>query len=129
MIHKGTKKLESDRLILRRMKESDAEEIYNGFINQEEFLYYANKKSRTLEEEKKSLVGIDKKYEKDNYCHRDRADPGDRHSGHFPVLHLCALCRCALRRHRRMAAIVDGTAHDPRGAGQEGNPQGDEKRR
>lgn len=67
MIHKGTKVLESDRLILRRIKESDAEEIYNGFVNQEEFLYYTNKKKITLEEEKKSLIGIDEKYKKDNY--------------------------------------------------------------
>ena len=67
MIHRGTKVLTSDRLILRRIKKSDAEEIYNGFINQEEFLYYANKKRRTLEEEKESLMGIDNKYEKDDY--------------------------------------------------------------
>ena len=44
----GTKMLETDRLILRRFKEEDAEEIYNGFINQEGFLYYANKEKRTL---------------------------------------------------------------------------------
>lgn len=67
MIHKGTKILESDRLILRQLKESDAEEIYNGFINQKEFLYYANKKRRTLEEEKSSLINIDNKYKSKNY--------------------------------------------------------------
>ena len=54
--------LETDRLILRRFKEEDAEEIYNGFINQEGFLYYANKEKRTLKEEKDSLIGIDEKY-------------------------------------------------------------------
>ncbi len=58
----GTKMLETDRLILRRFKEEDAEEIYNGFINQEGFLYYANKEKRTLKEEKDSLIGIDEKY-------------------------------------------------------------------
>lgn len=67
MIHKGTKELKSSRLLLRRMKEDDALEIYNGFVNQEGFLYYANKKKRTFEEEKKSLENIDSKYLKDDY--------------------------------------------------------------
>ena len=67
MIHKGTKELESDRLLLRRMKEDDALEIFNGFVNQEGFLYYANKKKRTLEEQINSLKGIDSKYLKDDY--------------------------------------------------------------
>lgn len=67
MIHKGTKILESDRLILRQFKETDAEEIYNGFINQEEFLYYTNKKRRSLKEEKESLRGIEEKYKNNNY--------------------------------------------------------------
>ena len=67
MKHLGTKELYSKRLILRKIKEADAEEIYNGFINQEEFLYYANKQKRTLEEEKESLVGIDAKYQKSDY--------------------------------------------------------------
>lgn len=67
MVHKGTKILETDRLILRQFRENDAEEIYNGFINQEEFLYYANKKRRTLQEEKESLKGIEEKYKNNNY--------------------------------------------------------------
>ena len=67
MKHLGTKKLITERLILRQIEESDAEEIYNGFINQPEFLYYANKKERTLEEEKESLKGINEKYEKLDY--------------------------------------------------------------
>lgn len=67
MIHKGTKELESDRLLLRRMKEDDALEIFNGFVNQDGFLYYANKKKRTLEEQINSLKGIDSKYLKDDY--------------------------------------------------------------
>lgn len=62
MKHLGTKILKSNRLVLRRFKEQDAKEIYEGFINQKDFLYYANKKQRTLEEEIKSLKGIDKKY-------------------------------------------------------------------
>lgn len=67
MNHLGTVKLESERLILRRINEADAEEIFNGFVNQDGFLYYANKKKRSLEEEKKSLEGIDKKYENKSY--------------------------------------------------------------
>lgn len=67
MIHKGTKILESDRLVLRQFKENDAEEIYDGFINQKEFLYYANKKRKTLDEEKKFLVKIQEKYKSNDY--------------------------------------------------------------
>ncbi len=62
MIHLGTKIIESDRLILRRLNESDAEEIYLGFINQPEFLYYRNKEKRTLDEERKSLNRVSEKY-------------------------------------------------------------------
>ena len=53
MIHLGTKELESERLLLRRFSYNDADELYNGYINQEGFLYYANKKKRTLKEEKR----------------------------------------------------------------------------
>ena len=67
MIHLGTKVLESSRLRLRRFEEKDAYEIYEGFINQEGFLYYANKEKRTLEEEKESLKGIDEKYGNNEY--------------------------------------------------------------
>ncbi|MBE6150786.1 MAG: GNAT family N-acetyltransferase [Firmicutes bacterium] len=67
MIHKGTKELESNRLLLCRVKEGDALEIFNGFVNQESFLYYANKEKRTLEEEVNSLKGIDSKYLNDDY--------------------------------------------------------------
>ena len=67
MIHKGTNNLASERLLLRRIKEEDALELYNGFVNQEGFLYYANKQKRTLEEEINSLKGIDSKYLKDDY--------------------------------------------------------------
>ncbi len=65
--HSGTKRLETGRLILRRMKESDAEELHNGYVNQEEFLYYANKQKVTLEEEKRYLAGIDERYRDDEY--------------------------------------------------------------
>ena len=34
----GSKTLISDRLLLRRIYQSDAKEIYDGFVNQSEFL-------------------------------------------------------------------------------------------
>ena len=63
MKHLGTLKLETERLVLRRIEENDAKEIYDGFINQEEYLYFFNKEPRTLDEEIKSLEGINEKYE------------------------------------------------------------------
>lgn len=67
MNHLGTKVLQSERLILRKFKESDAKEIYEGYVNQEGFLYYAHKEKRTLEEEILSLKGIDEKYKRNDY--------------------------------------------------------------
>lgn len=67
MEHLGTMGLETNRLVLRKFTEDDAEEIFYGFINQPEFLYYANKKERTLEEEKLSLKSIDEKYKNLDY--------------------------------------------------------------
>lgn len=46
MNHFGTKKIETDRLILRRFKEEDAFDIYNSFINDKKYLYYFNKKKK-----------------------------------------------------------------------------------
>ena len=39
----GTLKLETERLVLRRLEKNDAKELFEGFINQKEFLYYTNK--------------------------------------------------------------------------------------
>ena len=66
-LNKGSIKLESQRLILRKINKEDAEEIFLGFINQEEFLYWTNKNKRTLEEQIKSLEGIEEKYENNHY--------------------------------------------------------------
>ena len=63
----GTKVLESERLLLRKFKEKDAKEIYEGFINQDDFLYYAHKERKTLEEEISSLKGIEDKYKNNEY--------------------------------------------------------------
>ena len=62
MNHIGTRIIETNRLILRRFKEDDAQELYDGYVNQESFLYYTNKVKRTLQEEIESLKGIDEKY-------------------------------------------------------------------
>ena len=43
MNHVGTKIINTERLVLRRFTENDAKEIYEGYVNQEDFLYYANK--------------------------------------------------------------------------------------
>ena len=67
MKHFGTIDLITERLKLRRLKEEDGEEIFYGFRNQEEFLYYINKEKTTLDKQKSGLVGIDKKYENLDY--------------------------------------------------------------
>ena len=58
----GSKTLESNRLVIRRIYISDAKEIFDGFVNQKEFLYWANKEERTLKQQIDSLNGIDEKY-------------------------------------------------------------------
>lgn len=44
MGHIGTQEIISNRLILRKFSQNDSKEIFNGFRNQKEFLYYTNKK-------------------------------------------------------------------------------------
>ena len=63
----GSKKIETNRLILRKITIEDSKAIYEGFVNQKEFLYYSNKKERTLKEQIDSLKEIDKKYENPDY--------------------------------------------------------------
>ena len=43
MNHVGTLELKTERLVLRKFRKEDANEIFLGFVNQDEFLYYANK--------------------------------------------------------------------------------------
>lgn len=43
MKHIGTLLIKTKRLILRQFTEQDSEEIYVGFRNQKEFLYYTKK--------------------------------------------------------------------------------------
>ena len=63
----GSITLNSNRLVLRRIYQEDALEIFESFVNQDEFLYWANKKKRTLQEQIDSLKGIDEKYLQDGY--------------------------------------------------------------
>ena len=67
MKHIGTLLIKTKRLILRQFTEQDSEEIYDGFRNQKEFLYYTNKKAISLQEQKESLVGIEEKYKNKDY--------------------------------------------------------------
>ena len=67
MNHSGTVELVSERLILRRFREADAEQIFSSFLNDEGFLYYANKEPKTLEQEKEALKGIGERYNSKEY--------------------------------------------------------------
>lgn len=67
MKHVGTIVIETQRLILRRLKKQDSLELFNGLRNQKEFLYYTNKKPVTFEEECQSLENIDLKYKNLDY--------------------------------------------------------------
>ncbi|MBQ1341518.1 MAG: GNAT family N-acetyltransferase [Erysipelotrichaceae bacterium] len=59
----GTVVLETSRLLLRRFRENDAQELCDGFINQQAFLYYANKKAIKLDDEMSFLKGINERYD------------------------------------------------------------------
>lgn len=63
----GTIELISNRLCLRKFSQDDSKEIFEGFRNQKEFLYYSNKTACTLEEERNSLTNIDERYKDKNY--------------------------------------------------------------
>lgn len=69
MEHIGTPELISNRLLLRRFSQDDSKEIFEGFRNQEEFLYYTNKNKVSLEEQINSLKDIDEKYKNNDYYH------------------------------------------------------------
>ena len=67
MNHLGTKRLETERLVLRRLEKADAEPLFNGLRNQPEFLYYTNKKPVTIEEQLENFETLDEKYESKEY--------------------------------------------------------------
>lgn len=67
MEHIGTLPIETTRLKLRKFNIADSEEIFYGFRNQPEFLYYTNKQAVTLQEQIDSLKDIDEKYKNKDY--------------------------------------------------------------
>lgn len=67
MEHIGTQEIISNRLILRKFSQNDSKEIFNGFRNQKEFLYYTNKKKVSLQDQIDSLKDINEKYENKDY--------------------------------------------------------------
>ena len=67
MNHLGTIELNTDRLVLRRFRETDAEDVCNSFLNDEGFLYYANKSPMSIEQEKASLKMIAERYGSKKY--------------------------------------------------------------
>ena len=63
----GTQKLNTERLILRRFETSDSKELFAGYINQPEFLYYANKQKMKPEDVESYLSYVKGKYEDNGY--------------------------------------------------------------
>lgn len=68
MDHQGTKRLESDRLILRRFTVEDAEDMYNNWASDDEVTKYLTWPTHSSVEITKSLLcDWVKKYTEDNY--------------------------------------------------------------
>lgn len=67
MNHLGTITINTHRLKLRKFQLSDADEIFKGYRNQPEFLYYANKKPLTKSEQIDEINKIIEHYQDNNY--------------------------------------------------------------
>lgn len=67
MIHKGTITLETDRLILRKFKIEDAEQVYNNWTNDDEVSKYMRWNTHKSVEETKEWL----KEEENNYRNKD----------------------------------------------------------
>ncbi len=67
MNHLGTKELRTERLLLRRFREADAEAVCNSYLNDEGFLYYAAKEPTTVEQEREILRTVEKRYADEDY--------------------------------------------------------------
>ena len=52
---------------MQKFSQNDSKEIFNGFRNQKEFLYYTNKKKVSLQDQIDSLKDINEKYENKDY--------------------------------------------------------------
>lgn len=63
----GTQNLKTERLVLRRFEMSDAKELLDGYINQSEFLYYANKQPMSIEDIEGYLLHTTQKYSEGDY--------------------------------------------------------------
>lgn len=71
MIHLGTRELHTNRLTLRKFDKKDASELFDSYINQEEFWYYANKNRMSIEEVEKYIDRQLERYESSdvyNWC-------------------------------------------------------------
>ncbi len=64
MEHIGTREIDSERLKLRRYSINDAKELFEGYVNQKEFLYYSHHEPVTLDEEVEELQAVEEKYTK-----------------------------------------------------------------
>lgn len=65
--HLGSKEINTLRLTIRKFEESDAEELYNGYMNQEEFLYYAHKERKSIEEIRELIKRKIERYSNNDY--------------------------------------------------------------
>ncbi len=62
MKYLGTKKLETDRLVLRKFLLGDEVDLVNGYPNQKNFQKWSGKESVTLEQEKTFITNMQDKY-------------------------------------------------------------------
>lgn len=67
MINIGTKKINTDRLILKRFELEDSEEIFNNYVNDADFIKWSNKRKITLQEEVEYLKNATLKYTNNTY--------------------------------------------------------------
>ncbi|WP_455596727.1 GNAT family N-acetyltransferase [Cloacibacillus porcorum] len=70
MRHQGTKRLETERLILRRFAEADAESVFKNWASDPEVTKFLRWKSHTcVEESRELLAGCVKRYVEADYYH------------------------------------------------------------
>jgi len=70
MNHLGTKTLETDRLILRKFKLSDAEEMYNNWAKDDDVTRYITWPThKNIEETRKVVAGYVNDSQRDDYYH------------------------------------------------------------
>lgn len=71
MNHKGTQRIETERLILRKFAVSDAQQIFDNWANDSEVTKYLTwQPHETVNFTKKLLTDLVKEYQKDNYYTR-----------------------------------------------------------